>query len=108
MQELTSRARGTSTAILRLEGLRRTFRQGSREIVGCVDVAAQTRPGTGQLDGTRMAMALSRICTELRIQLDTEGDQRRSPGAVPIADEAARVGARGRDGLAQFLGLQCG
>ena len=79
-----------------------------QKVIGCVDVAAQARPGTGQFDGARMAMALSRICAELRIQRDTEGDQRRGAGAVPISDEAARVGARGRDGLAQFLGLQCG
>ena len=45
MQELTSRACGTSTAILRLEGLRRTFRQGSREIVVLAGASAELLPG---------------------------------------------------------------
>jgi lipoprotein-releasing system ATP-binding protein len=45
VQELTSRACGTSTAILRLEGLRRTYRQGSREIVVLAGASAELLPG---------------------------------------------------------------
>ena len=46
MQELTSRARGTSTnAVLGLEGLRRTYRQGSREIVVLAGASAELLPG---------------------------------------------------------------
>ena len=45
MQELTSRARGSSTAVLTLDGLRRTFRQGSREIVVLAGASAELLPG---------------------------------------------------------------
>ncbi len=79
---------------------------GDQQIIGCVDVAAQAGPGAGQLDGPRMAMALSRIRTELRIERHAEGHQRGGAGAVPVADETAPVRAGGGDRLRELLRLQ--
>ena len=79
---------------------------GDQQVVGRVDVAAQPRPRAGQLDGSRMSMALSRIRPEMRIESDAEGKQRRRARAVPVADEAARVAAGRSDRLGQLLRLQ--
>ena len=46
------------------------------------------------------------IGPEPRIERDAEREQRRGAGAVPVGDEAARVGAGRRDRLGQFVGLQ--
>ena len=83
-------------------------RRAAIEIVRGVDVAAQSGPGAGQFDGARIAMALSGIRAELRIERHAEGEQRRCAGAVPVGDEAARVTARAAAiASASSCGLQC-
>src|SRR5215470_19026156 len=53
-----------------------------------------------------MSMALSRISSEMRIESNAESKQRRRSCAVPVADEAAPVSARGSDRLGQLLWLK--
>ena len=92
---------------LAADGLRRRRAHAEsarhQQVVGRVDVAAQSRPRPGQLDGARMLHGAvpNRVRTR-GSSGDAEREQRRGAGAVPVADEAARVAAGGGDRLGQF------
>ena len=78
------------------------------QVFGGVDVAAQARPGPGQLDGAGLTVALCRVGAEAGIEGNAEGEQRRGPAAVAVGDETAPVRARLRQRLAELAGLQGG
>lgn len=76
-----------------------------RQVGGGVDIAAQARPGSCQLDSARTAVPRGRIRPEPRVQRGAERTQYRGAGPKPVGDEAAPMVACGRDCLGEFLCL---
>lgn len=60
-----------------------------RQVGGGVDIAAQARPGSCQLDSARTAVPRGRIRPEPRVQRGAERTQYRGAGPKPVGDEAA-------------------
>src|SRR6185312_2285475 len=66
---------------------------GNRQVIRCIDVAAQTRPRPGEFHRARAAVPSGRVPSERRLQQAPECEQGGRPAAVAIGDEAAFVDA---------------
>ena len=92
----------TSSQARRRAASRPTDRRGCR----CRSAAPATRPVSST--APESAVAPCGIGPEVGVERDAEREQCRGARAVPVADEAALVAARGGDRLGQLLRLQRG
>ena len=82
-----------------------TTRDG--QIVGCVDVAAQSGPRPGEFDRTRTSMLRRGIRAEPGFERGTERTERSGTRAESVSDKTALVLTRCGNRFGKFVRLKC-